>query len=141
MELTEGSKPTDTRVVYNIVEGPVVKVEGVEFIGNSGAMSGRLKQQLVTKRAFGGIIGGKFNPASLELDRKALIEYYQGLGYLAVQISPEVKRSSDMSFVTIVYHIVEGTQYQVAQRQIDGNKSYRHGEARSSHRTEERRTL
>ncbi len=124
VKLIEGNKPTDSRVVYDIVEGPVVKVAAVEFVGNSGAMTGRLKTQLVTKKEFIGAFGGKFNPGTLELDRKALVEYYQSLGYLAVQISPEVRRSADMSHVTVVYHIVEGAQYHVTQRQIDGNKSF-----------------
>ncbi len=124
VELSEGNKPTDTRVVYNIIEGPVVKVSAIEFVGNIGATTGRLKTQLVTKTEFAGVIGGKFNPASLELDRKALTDYYHSLGYLAVQITPEVKRSADMSHVTIVYHIIEGAQYRVAKRTIEGNQSF-----------------
>jgi outer membrane protein assembly complex protein YaeT len=122
VDLAEGGKPTDTRVVYSIVEGPVVKVGGVEFVGNDHATSGRLKTQLVTKREFL-TIGGKFNPTTLELDRKALVDYYHALGFLGVTMTPEVKRSADMSHVTIVYHIVEGTQYHVAGLQIEGNKS------------------
>ncbi len=122
VELIEGTKPTDSRVVYRIVEGPVVKVKGIEFVGNQGAMSGRLKTQLVTKKSFLSI-GGKFNPVSLELDRKALIEYYHSLGFLGATITPEVKRSADMSQVTIVYHVVEGTQYHVGGLQIEGNVS------------------
>jgi outer membrane protein assembly complex protein YaeT len=123
VELVEGNKPTDTRVVYSIVEGPVVKVGAVEFVGNEHASSGRLRTQLVTKREFLKTIGGKFNPMSLELDRKALLEYYHALGFLGATIAPEVKRSADMSHVTIVYHVVEGIQYFVGGKQIEGNKS------------------
>src|SRR5437588_578749 len=50
VELVEGSKPSDTRVVYRIVEGPVVSVAGVEFRGNDHGQTGRLKTQLATKR-------------------------------------------------------------------------------------------
>src|SRR5947209_7176038 len=57
VELVEGTKPTDTRVVYEIVEGPVVKVERVLFSGNERS-SGRLRQQLATKRTIIGL-GGK----------------------------------------------------------------------------------
>jgi outer membrane protein assembly complex protein YaeT len=123
VELVEGSKPTDTRVVYSIVEGPVVKVAKIEFTGNDHTISGRLLTQVVTKREFLKTIGGKFNPASIELDIKALIDYYHMLGYLAVQIRPEVQRSADMHHVTIVYHISEGIQYHVADKVIQGNKS------------------
>lgn len=124
VELVEGTKSTDTRVAYRVVEGPVVKVADVEFVGNKGATAGRLRTQLVTKREFLKAIGGKFNPTTLELDRKALLEYYQALGYLGASVTPEVRRSDDMRHVTVVYHIVEGLQYQVEDRQIDGNKSF-----------------
>jgi outer membrane protein assembly complex protein YaeT len=124
VELVEGGHATDTRVVYRIVEGPMVKVADVEFVGNTHALSGRLRQQLVTRREFLGLIGGKFNPASTELDRKALTEYYHALGFLGVFITWELKRSSDMSHVTIVYHIVEGIQYHIVGKEIPGAEAF-----------------
>jgi outer membrane protein assembly complex protein YaeT len=123
VELVEGNKPTDTRVVYNIVEGSVVKVAAVEFTGNAHASAGRLREQLVTKREFLKTIGGKFREETLALDRKALVDYYHGIGFLGVTITPEVRRSADMTHVTIVYHVVEGIQYHVAARDITGNTS------------------
>ena len=51
VEMLEGGKPADTRVVYQVVEGPVVKVEGVDFRGNVNGLTGRLKTQLATKMA------------------------------------------------------------------------------------------
>ena len=44
VELLEGNKPHDTRVVYRITEGKVVKVRGISFSGNLDAQSGRLKE-------------------------------------------------------------------------------------------------
>src|SRR5439155_22593145 len=82
VELVEGSKPTDTRVVYQIVAGPVASVSAIEFCGNDRAMAGRLKTQLATKTMFLGLFGGKFNPMSLDADLKQLTEYYHRLGYL-----------------------------------------------------------
>ena len=49
------------------------------------------------------------------------------LGFLGATITPEVRRSPDMSHVTIVYHVVEGTQYHVAGVQIDFGAGCRHG--------------
>ena len=75
-------------------------------------------------RKFLKMVGGKFNPTSIELDIKALTDYYSAIGFLAVQIKPEVRRSADMSHVTLVYHITEGTQYFVAgPPQVEGVKS------------------
>ncbi len=124
VDLVEGNKTGDARVVYSIVEGPVVKVAGAEFVGNVNASSGRLRTQLVTKREFLRTIGGKFNPTSVDLDVKALIEYYHALGYLGVKVEPEVRRSANLSHVTLVYYITEGTRYYVAgSPQITGAKS------------------
>ena len=123
VELVEGGKPTDSRVVYQIVEGPVVKVAGVSFRGNEHADSGRLRTVLTTKKQFAGFIGGKFRSPTVDEDVRRLIEYYQGLGFLAAQVTPEVVRTADLGHVNVVYHVVEGIQYQVAAKQIDGNVS------------------
>lgn len=123
VELVEGGKPGDTRVVYSIVEGPIVKVTSTQFRGNSFADAGRLRTALMTKKKFAGLIGGKFNPMTLDMDRQRLIEYYHSLGFLAAQVTPEVVRSADLGNVAIVYHIEEGARYRVGERQIDGNVS------------------
>jgi outer membrane protein assembly complex protein YaeT len=121
--LAEGGTPTDTRVVYEVVESPVVKVCGVDFRGNERATSGRLRAQLTTKRDFLGF-GGKFNPMTMDKDQEKLIQYYHGLGFLAVQITPEVVPDADPGKVLLVYHIVEGQQYVIAGRQLDGNYTF-----------------
>lgn len=124
VELAEGKKPTDTRVVYQIVEGPKVKVAGVDFVGVERANTARLRTQLVTKREFAGFFGGTFTPATIDFDREKLIEYYEGLGFLDVQVTPEVVPAADVGHVRLVYHVVEGKQYHVAGKQIDGAKSF-----------------
>jgi outer membrane protein insertion porin family len=124
VELVEGKKPTDTRVIYQIVEGPVVKVAGIDFKGVDHASVSRLRTQLVTKKEFAGFIGGKFNPVSMDIDRQRLIDYYEALGFLDVQITPEVVPTADVGHVRVAYHIVEGKQYRVAEKQIDGAKSF-----------------
>jgi outer membrane protein insertion porin family len=123
VELIEGGLPTDTRVIYQIVEGPVVKVDGVEFRGAVRAIPGRLREQIVNKPELG-FIAPKFKPFTLDIDRLKLIEYYHSLGFLGVQITPEVVHTADVGKVIIVYHIVEGIQYVVASKQIEGNKSF-----------------
>ncbi len=124
VELLEGKKPNDTQVVYEIVEGPVVKVVGVDFFGVEHASTSRLRTQLVTKKEFFGLIGGKFTPVSMDLDRQKLVEYYEALGFLDVQITPEVVQTPEVGHVRIAYHIVEGKQYRIAGKQIDGAKSF-----------------
>ncbi len=124
VELLEGKKPTDTRVIYQVVEGPKVKVTGVDFVGVDQASTARLRTQLVTKKQFAGFIGGTFNPMTMDVDRQKLIEYYEALGFLDVQITPEVVQTAQVGHVRVAYHVVEGKQYHVAGKQIDGAKSF-----------------
>jgi outer membrane protein assembly complex protein YaeT len=83
-----------------------------------------LRTQIVTKKEIAKFFGGQFNPVSMEVDRQKLIEYYEGLGYLDVQITPEVVPAADIGHVRIAYHIAEGKQYHVASKQIDGVRSF-----------------
>ncbi len=123
VELLEGKTQADTRVVYSVVEGPVVKVTSLQFKGNKFADNGRLKTALATKKQFIGLFGGKFNPMTLDVDRQHIVEYYHGLGFLGVRVSPEVVRSDEPGQIRIVYHIDEGIRYSVSDLQIEGNKS------------------
>jgi outer membrane protein insertion porin family len=106
VELIEGNLPTDTRVTYRIIEGPVVKVTGILFADVERALAGRLHEEFVTKRKFVGLIGGKFDPVTLDLDRQKLIDYCNSLGVRSVQITPEIAPTADVGRIVIVYHIV-----------------------------------
>src|SRR5439155_1207055 len=79
--LEEGDKIGDTRVVFNITEGPEIKVKAIDFVGHgSWVSSARLRTQVNSSRTYLGI-GGTFEPRKLEMDVMALREYYRTLGY------------------------------------------------------------
>ncbi len=124
VELIEGNRPTDRRVVYRIVEGPVVRVEAIQFRGVEQVSLARLRTQLVTSKQFLGFIGGKFHPMTLELDRQKIIDYYHSLGFLDVRVSPEVVPGSHLGAVRIIYHVHEGRPYHVAAKKVLGAKSF-----------------
>jgi outer membrane protein assembly complex protein YaeT len=126
--LLEGGKLSDTRVVFQIVEGRVVRIGGIEFVGNNAASTGRLRTQLVSSGplipGFVTMLTGKYNPAMIEEDKKRIIDYYHKLGYLEVRIHESVvPNPKDLSQVKLVYYIDEGPAYQVAAVHIDGNKA------------------
>jgi outer membrane protein insertion porin family len=122
VELVEGGKPGDTRVVFRITEGRVVKVVGVDFTGNSFVSGERLRTQITTSRSMIGI-GGDYNPAQTEFDRAKLEEYYRIFGYQDVQVVPELTYPDDRS-VKIVFHISEGPRYRVSSVQVNGTKHF-----------------
>jgi outer membrane protein assembly complex protein YaeT len=121
--LEEGGQPGDSRVVFNITEGPVVRVRSVSCIGYSFVGEQRLKTQVDTSRAFLGMMGGKYNPVMIDHDVTKLIEYYRSFGFLDVRINRELKFSEDYNKVDVVFHIHEGQRYQVSKVCLEGVKA------------------
>jgi outer membrane protein assembly factor BamA len=119
-ELKEGSKSTDTRVVFQITEGPEVKVRDIEFVGNTFVVGGVLETHITTSKAFLATFGGKFSPTIADMDVLKLQEYYRSFGFHDVKVSRELKWSADLQYVTLVFHIDEGTRYRVEGSQVVG---------------------
>lgn len=124
VELLEGDKPGDTRVVFSITEGPKVKVSSIKFEGNSFVSGGRLNTQVDTSRQFLGLFGGDFEPAKADHDCAKLEEYYKSNGYLEAKVSRELRWDEDQRHVTLVFHVDEGDRFRVAATQVEGNKIY-----------------
>jgi outer membrane protein assembly complex protein YaeT len=122
VELVEGDKQGDIRVVFRITEGRVVKVTGVQFVGNTFVSGERLRTQTTISRSMIGI-GGDYNPTQVEFDRAKLEDYYRTYGYQDVQIVPELMYPDEKS-VVVVYHIAEGVRYRVSRVQINGTSKF-----------------
>lgn len=119
--LEEGANPNDTRVIFNVTEGPKTKVRSVRFEGNvSLATDARLRTQINSKQALLRVLGGSYNPAMLDHDVHKLEEYYRRNGYLDVRISRELQHSYDLNWVDVTFHIKEGPRYRVAEVSVDG---------------------
>src|SRR5262249_27928180 len=119
----EGDKPGDTRVVFNITEGPVVKVSGISFTGNTFVSGARLGTQVNSSREYFRLIGGTYVPAMVDHDVAKLAEYYKSFGYHDVQVSRSLQWDPDMRHVHVIFHVNEGIRYRVGRIQIDGNRS------------------
>ncbi len=120
VDLVEGKNPADTRVVFQITEGPKVRIKDIDFTGNAFVSKGVLATHIHSSRKVLGLFGGKFNRTLVELDASGLEEYYKSYGFHDVKVRPEVRRDGDDD-VTVVFHLHEGPQYRVAGRpQITG---------------------
>ncbi|HEV3078975.1 MAG TPA: POTRA domain-containing protein, partial [Gemmataceae bacterium] len=123
VELVEGDKPGDTRVVFRITEGPVVKIKSISFVGNTFVSGARLRTQIDSSITILGI-GGKYEPGMVGRDVTRLEEYYRSFGYQDVRIGPDVQLDEGQRMVHVTFHIREGQRYRVASIQLDGNKIY-----------------
>src|SRR5262245_14769664 len=120
-ELLKGDKPGDTEVVFNISEGPKVRIKDIQFQGNDAIVSsGVLRTHVDSSTGFFGLIGGKFNAAMADHDALKLEEYYRSYGYVDCRVSREVQLSPDSSYAILVFHIHEGQRYRVEGVQVKG---------------------
>jgi len=123
VDLLEGDKPGDAKVVFNITEGPVVKVHKIAFAGNTFVSSARLNTQVDSYCEVFGVFGGTFEEDKVEHDVVKLEEYYRSFGFHDVKVGRDLEWEEDHRHVRLVFHINEGIRYRVTKIQIDGNKN------------------
>lgn len=123
VDLVEGGNPGDTRVVFNITEGPKVRVKSIAFTGVHFVSSARLMTQVTTSRAFLGLLGGSYNPMMIDADIGKIEEYYHTWGFHDVRVSRELVFDPDQRYVHLVFHVDEGTRYKVANIDVLGEST------------------
>jgi outer membrane protein insertion porin family len=112
---------SDNRVdlVFEIVEGRVVEVERITFVGNRNFSDRRLRQVLETKQA--GILRqliqrDTFVADRIEFDKQVLRDFYLSRGYIdfeVLSVTSEITRRRDAFFIT--FNIREGQQYRFGE--------------------------
>jgi len=112
-ELLKGHEPGDTQVIFNITEGPIVRVSGVAFEGQAFVSGPVLKTHVQSSKALLGTFGGKFNSAMADNDVLKLEEYYRSHGFLDVKVSRELRYTPDGKEVELVFHVNEGIRYHI----------------------------
>jgi len=122
VELLEGGKAGDTRVVFGVTEGPPVKVSSIDFTGINFVYEGRVRTQIQSSTALLNMIGGEYNPQMVEADVQKLVEYYKTFGFHDVRVTRELQWESDLSRVKLVFHVHEGQRYRLGDLQLDGPK-------------------
>jgi outer membrane protein assembly complex protein YaeT len=125
VQLEEGGRPTDTRIVFNVTEGPIVRVRSTSFTGNDTlATQARLRTQIDTSRRFLSLpLGGVFRPVLVNNDIQKLQDYYKSNGYLAATVSRQVYFSPDYKLVDVIFNINEGPRFKIKDVRVDGVKN------------------
>ncbi len=93
-------------LVFEIVEGRVVEIERLSFVGNRAYSDGRLRRVLETKQA--GLLRqlvqrDTFVADRVELDRQLLADFYTSRGYIdfrTLSVNSEFSRERNAFFVT-----------------------------------------
>jgi outer membrane protein insertion porin family len=124
--------PKLVKVVFDVNEGPKVKVRSIDFLGNQAFSDGKLKRQMKetkTQWMFSWITGrGTYQEAKFEEDAERVETYYREKGYIQARVGqPEIKTLEDSAdkdtrWVQLRIPVTEGQRYRVGEITFDGNK-------------------
>lgn len=118
-------------LVFNIVEGPNVRVRKVDFVGNRSFTNDRLKGQIRTRNWIWILRAGTFDNEQVEDDVAALRRFYEGRGFFDVRVGRKVINSPDNTEVQVTFIIDEGQRYTVEKVTFKGNSALSDVELRS----------
>lgn len=129
VEIVEGNKTKDRRIVFRISEGPVERIWEIKFIGNQLFGGDVLKTKLESKDSWKGVkpFANIANKIKIEDDVQALIELYRGLGYFNARVDYYIEYLPDTSWVdrrwvNVTFVVSEGEQFRIRSISVVGNK-------------------
>ncbi len=122
VKLIEGGKPGDRRAIFEIFEGPKLKVGGVAFEGNEAIPASTLRTRIKNGTKLLGLLPGSYMAEGSDEDARRLVEYYQDLGYFDARVSPVVRRGAGPGDLRVTFVVSEGVQYKVRNVEFKGNE-------------------
>ncbi len=123
VEVVEGERPQDRRVVFMIHEGKVMRVWNVVFDGNTKDKipDGRLLTLIRTHARYSGVFfKKKVDLKVIDEDVERLTAYYRSLGYFRARVSRELEWNRSRTWLTVRFVIDEGPRYRVRDVRIVG---------------------
>jgi len=118
----EEALTTEQRVVYNIVEGPRVRVRQIVFEGNAAYKPAELFRLVSTKTYIWVFRTGEFDADKAQRDAENIQTFYREHGFLEAEVSyrPEFLDEAREN-MRLVFVINEGTRYTIKEIRITGN--------------------
>jgi outer membrane protein insertion porin family len=116
-------------VTFLVNEGQKLRIDEVEFVGNTAFSARRLRKEMETRRYWflSWLTGsGRFDEVKFQEDLDRLRTLYLNAGYLDVSI-PESNVTLDYPTsrkIVMTIRIDEGRQYQVGQIRFEGNEIF-----------------
>jgi outer membrane protein insertion porin family len=129
--------PTDPltergEVIFNIVEGPQVRIRNINFIGAHAFSPGQLQDQIKTQTWFPIFRPGKYDSEQVEEDMGALRKYYQEHGFFDARVGRKLIYSPDNTELQIDFLIDEGQRYVVQRVTFEDNASLSNAQLRKA---------
>lgn len=110
-------------VVFNIVEGPNVRVRKTDFIGNKSFTTDKLKGQIKTRWWIWIFRHGTYDPETVEQDVAAVRRFYESKGFFDARVGRKLIFSPDLTELQVNFVVDEGKRYLIDKVTFQGNAS------------------
>jgi outer membrane protein insertion porin family len=100
-------------LIFRVIEGPRVKVMGLEFDGNQAFTDAQLKAEVKLRTAIPFLRAGVLDDDLLRQDEARLDRFHKERGYLDVRVGHQVDLSNDEREAKVTYLLSEGPRYAV----------------------------
>ena len=118
VSIDEKELEANSVLIFEIIEGPRVRVKAVEFEGNTSFTDGVLNSEVVTRTAIPFFRRGELDESQLIEDVTTLTEFYVERGYLDTRVDRRVEISADNSEAKVTFMIAEGPLYTLRDLQV-----------------------
>jgi outer membrane protein insertion porin family len=112
------------KVVYDVNEGPRVKIVAINFSGNKNLRTGELRKTIKSSTRSWVIFPKYYKEEELNEDVILLTKAYQRKGYLNAKIEARRQFTADRQKLRIIFVIEEGVAYKVEDYVFTGNQQF-----------------
>jgi outer membrane protein insertion porin family len=112
------------KLVYTVKEGPRVKIDAVNFSGNSALKTGELKKTIKTRTRSWVFFSKYYQEEELAEDVSKLQKVYQKKGFLNAKIEAQRQFNADKTKLRVIFAVEEGIAYSVEDVVFTGNRQY-----------------
>lgn len=110
-------------LIFTVVEGPKVRVEGIRFEGNEVFPDEQLSEEVKQEVYFPIFKKGNLNKQQLTLDAANVRRFLRSRGYLEAEVDRRIDISPDQKSAVVTFVVSEGPRYTVRAvnfRSLDG---------------------
>ncbi len=125
IEIPDTIRTNAVALQYNIAPGKKVKIDRISFTGVENAKPKKLRKEMTEtkeKRRF--LASSKFKKEEFELDKEALIRYYNTLGFRDARVLGDTLWRGDDGRININIDLTEGNRYYFRNITWKGNSIY-----------------
>lgn len=125
VDLDEAALRNENRVVYQITEGPRVRVRSIQLEGVRTFPEVQLRMNIRTQAWFPLLIAGAFDEEQAERDALEIQNYYRNEGFLDARCGYRLDFSTvDRSKLTLTFVVEEGVRYHIDSISVEGNSVF-----------------